>query len=129
MNITLRKRSEALFIVYFMVCWCASGWAQQPAERRYDEPYAVTVKTPKSPTNNELFVGVDNLLEIEAQGVPDGALVARLTPAGMVEPVGGNAYLAKVREPGRAYLEVYYKGSLIGKKTYFVKRLQDPVEH
>ncbi len=112
-----------------MLLWSASGWAQEQPERRYDEPYAVTVKTPKSSTNNELFIGVENPLEIEAQGVPAGALVTRLTPAGMVEHVSGSTYLVKVREPGRAYLEVYYKGSLIGKKTYFVKRLQDPMAH
>lgn len=129
MRFALRKKSKKLLIICLILLRGFYGWTQQQSERLYDEPFAVTVKTPKSTSNNELFIGVDNPLEIDAQGVPKGALVARLTPAGMVEHAGGNTYLARVREPGRAYLEVYYKGNLIGKKTYAVKRLPDPVQH
>ena len=78
-----------------------------------------------------LYVGVDNLLSIEAVGIQASQLEIETNGAGLtltpVEGSDGSQFIAKADEPGQATIGISGRGIKETSFDFLVKRIPDPV--
>ena len=109
---------KLLFPVLFVIGAFTLAKAQTPACPKSFS--AVAAKT------NVLYLGVDNLVQVIATGVPADSLHVVISE-GSIERQGGSNYIARVTSPGRVSIVISDKDKLYKVPIDFrVKRIPDP---
>lgn len=88
------------------------------------KPVITAMELPKM---NVLFIGIDNPLKIAVSGIDNSELEVTIDN-GEIKGENGE-YNINVRKPGTSVVTVSYKGEVIQKTEFRVKRIPDPISN
>lgn len=82
---------------------------------------------------NVMYIGVPNPISVGASGIPNEKIMASLSGAGSLQPLGAGRYEARVNGPAGSEVTINVSANIdgqvrnLGSKKFRVKRIPDPV--